>query len=72
MIAGMSRGNMRGELSDTTDINFALDLLPSTLYWQMVILRKHISSRELKVQADVIFNAIRQPSKNSDRGRHYR
>jgi AcrR family transcriptional regulator len=66
------RAIMRGELSDTTDINFALDLLPSTLYWQMVILRKHISSRELKVQADVIFNAIRQPSKNSDRGSHYR
>jgi AcrR family transcriptional regulator len=50
----------RGELHQDTDIEFALDVMPSTLYWQMIVLGKQVSTESLKLQTKVIMEAVRQ------------
>jgi AcrR family transcriptional regulator len=50
----------RGELSRDTDIEFALDIMPATLYWQMIVLDKHVSTESLKLQTKVIVGAVWQ------------
>lgn len=54
------RAITRGELPADTNIDYALDLLPATLYWQMIVLGKRVKRESLKQQAQVIINALKQ------------
>lgn len=55
----LDRAIARGELPVTLDREFALDLLPSPLYWRMIVNQKRISVAELRRQAHVLAVALK-------------
>lgn len=55
----ISRAIARGELSSTIDRELAMDLIPSPLYWRMVILGRRVSARAIDHQVTVLCAALR-------------
>lgn len=55
----LDRAVARGELRADLDRELALDLIPATLYWRLVILGKPVGKAELHRQAAAILAALR-------------
>lgn len=55
----LDRAVARGELRADLDRELALDLIPSALYWRMVILGKPVAEAALRLQAAAILAALR-------------
>ena len=57
--AWLQRAVERGELSPDADFEFALDLIPSPLYWRMVIRNQRITTAEVSLQAKHLAQALK-------------
>lgn len=55
----LDRAVARGELRADLDRELALDLIPSALYWRLVILGKPVAKADLHRQAAAILAALR-------------
>jgi len=55
----LERAIRRGDLPSSLDRELALDLLPSPLYWRIVVTRRRITVPELRRQARVLATALR-------------
>ncbi|WP_404339712.1 TetR/AcrR family transcriptional regulator C-terminal ligand-binding domain-containing protein [Pseudoalteromonas mariniglutinosa] len=55
----IERAIKRNELREGLNFELALDIIPSSLYWRMIVLGKSISREELKTQAKAIIAALK-------------
>lgn len=55
----LARAITRGELPVDLDRDLALDLLPSPLYWRMIVTQRRVSLPELRRQAHVLAVALK-------------
>ena len=55
----LDRAIQRGDLPPSLDRELALDLLPSPLYWRIVVTQRRITMPELRRQAHVLAAALR-------------
>jgi len=67
----LNRAIERGELSAGIDIEFALDLIPSPIYWRLVIRKERISKREILKQARYLERALRSLETEYSQGRYF-
>ena len=55
----LQRAVARGEINANVDIEMALDMIPSALYWRMVVTGRSLTRDQVKVQAKALAAAIR-------------
>ena len=55
----IDRAMARGEIPPTTDRRFALDLIPSPLYWRMIMIGGRISTADIRRQAKAMTAALK-------------
>lgn len=58
----IDRALARGELSAEVDLSFALDLIPSPLYWRMIMLGGKATSKDIQLQVAAITAALKAES----------
>jgi AcrR family transcriptional regulator len=63
----LDRAIGRGELRADIDREFALDLIPSPLYWRMIIHGRRVSRGEIRVQVIALLAALRAGGQGSER-----
>ncbi|KZK98004.1 MULTISPECIES: TetR/AcrR family transcriptional regulator [unclassified Pseudovibrio] len=54
----LDRAIKRGELPGKIDIELAMDMIPSPLYWRMVVLGQHVSKTTIIKQVQMLIAAI--------------
>lgn len=55
----IERAVARGELSGTIDRELALDMIPSALYWGMVIVRRRVPPSQIKTQVRALVAGLK-------------